>query len=271
MSVYKKNNYRPGRQTKKEREQEEPTKELTSEQLSHESTTAEVFQTLDEKAGKTEAWVQRNQRSILLTVVAVVVVGLGYMLYKQFVSTPRETEASEKLSFALTVFDEALNAPTTAQRDSLFTLSLNGDKSHGGFLQVIKDYSSSKAANVAYYSAGMAYLQLNKYKEAVSHLDKFSSSDPILNALALGNIGDAFVALNQPKDAMDYYQKAIKESDNELTAPLYLGKAAQVAQEQKNYKQALEYLERIKADYPKSEEATAVEMRIAQVNALMNL
>jgi len=51
MSVYKKNNYRPGRQTKKEREQEEPTKELTSEQLSHESTTAEVFQTLDEKAG----------------------------------------------------------------------------------------------------------------------------------------------------------------------------------------------------------------------------
>ena len=83
MSVYKKNNYRPGRQTKKEREQEEPTKELTSEQLSHESTTAEVFQTLDEKAGKTEAWVQRNQRSILLTVVAVVVVGLGYMLYKQ--------------------------------------------------------------------------------------------------------------------------------------------------------------------------------------------
>ena len=72
MSVYKKNNYRPGRQTKKEREQEEPTKELTSEQLSHESTTAEVFQTLDEKAGKTEAWVQRNQRSILLTVVCYI-------------------------------------------------------------------------------------------------------------------------------------------------------------------------------------------------------
>ena len=70
---------------------------------------------------------------------------------------------------------------------------------------------------------------------------------------------------------MDYYQKAIKESGNELTAPLYLGKAAQVAQEQKNYKQALEYLERIKTDYPKSEEATSVEMRIAQVNALMNL
>ena len=261
MSVYKKNNYRPGRQTKKEREQEEPTKELTSEQLSHESTTAEVFQTLDEKAGKTEAWVQRNQRSILLTVVAVVVVGLGYMLYKQFVSTPRETEASEKLSFALTVFDEALNAPTTAQRDSLFTLSLNGDKSHGGFLQVIKDYSSSKAANVAYYSAGMAYLQLNKYKEAVTHLDKFSSEDPILSAL---------VALKQPKEAMDYYKKAIDKSDNTLTAPIYMNKAALVAEEQKNYKEALEYLEKIKNDYPKSQEATTVSTEISRVKTLMN-
>ena len=50
MSVYKKNNYRPSRQTKKERQQEEATNEVSSEQLSHESTTAEVFQTLDEKA-----------------------------------------------------------------------------------------------------------------------------------------------------------------------------------------------------------------------------
>ena len=271
MSVYKKNNYRPGRQTKKERAQQDVANEVSSEQLSHESTTAEVFQTLDEKAGKTEAWVISHQRTILLAIVAVVVVGLGYMFYKQFVSSPREKEIAEQLSFAQKTFGEALNAQTTATRDSLFTLSLEGDKSHPGFLKIIKDHGSSKAGNVAYYAAGMAYLQLNKYKEAVSHLDKFSSSDPILNALALGNIGDAFVALNQPKDAMDYYQKAIKESDNELTAPLYLGKAAQVAQEQKNYKQALEYLERIKTDYPKSEEATSVEMRIAQVNALMNL
>ena len=258
MSVYKKNNYRPSRQTKKERQQEEATNEVSSEQLSHESTTAEVFQTLDEKANKTEEWVIKHQRTILLAIVAVVVVGLGYMFYKQFVSEPREKEISEHLSFAQNVFNEALDANTTAARDSLFTLSLNGDKTHAGFLKIIKDYGSSKAGNVAYYSAGMAYLQLNKYKEAVTHLDKFSSSDPILSALALGNIGDAFVAL-------------IDKSDNALTAPIYLNKAAQVAQDQKNYKEALTYLERIKSDYPKSEEAASVDVQISQVQALMNL
>ena len=271
MSVYKKNNYRPGRQTKKERQQEEATNEVSSEQLSHESTTAEVFDTLDEKAGKTEAWVIQHQRTILFTIVAVVVVGLGYMFYKQFVSEPREREISEQLSFAQSVFNQALDANTTATRDSLFTLSLNGDKTHVGFLKIIKDHGSSKAGNVANYAAGMAYLQLNKYKEAVTHLDKFSSSDPILSALALGNIGDAFVALNQPKDAMDYYKKAIDKSDNALTAPIYLSKAAQVAQDQKNYKEALTYLERIKTDYPNSQEAASVDVQISQVEALMNL
>ena len=271
MSVYKKNNYRPGRQTKKERQQEEAANEVSSEQLSHESTTAELFETLDEKAGKTEAWVIEHQRTILFTIVAVVVVGLGYMFYKQFVSEPREREISEQLSFAQSVFNQALEANTSATRDSLFTLSLNGDKTHAGFLKIIKDHGSSKAGNVANYAAGMAYLQLNKYKEAVTHLDKFSSSDPILNALALGNIGDAFVALNQPKEAMDYYKKAIDESDNALTAPIYLSKSAQVAQDQKNYKEALTYLERIKTDYPKSEEANSVDVQISQVEALMNL
>ena len=271
MSVYKKNNYRPGRQTKKERQQEEAANEVSSEQLSHESTTAEVFDTLDEKAGKTEAWVIQHQRTILFTIVAVVIVGLGYMFYKQFVSEPREREISEQLSFAQSVFNQALDANTTATRDSLFTLSLNGDKTHAGFLKIIKDHGSSKAGNVANYAAGMAYLQLNKYKEAVTHLDKFSSSDPILNALALGNIGDAFVALNQPKEAMDYYKKAIDESDNTLTAPIYLSKAAQVAQDQKNYKEALTYLERIKTDYPNSEEAASVDVQISQIEALTNL
>ena len=83
MSVYKKNNYRSGRQEKKEKQKEETHNSLSSEQLSKESTTAEVFQTLDEKANKTEAWVQQNQRTIFSVLAALVVVGLGYMLYKQ--------------------------------------------------------------------------------------------------------------------------------------------------------------------------------------------
>ena len=44
-----------------------------------------------------------------------------------------------------------------------------------------------------------------------------------------------------------------------------------MAQDQKNYKEALTYLERIKTDYPNSEEAASVDVQISQVEALMNL
>ena len=69
---------------------------------------------------------------------------------------------------------------------------------------------------------------------------------------------------------MDYYKKAIDKSDNTLTAPIYMNKAALVAEEQKNYKEALEYLEKIKNDYPKSQEATSADMQISRVKTLMN-
>ena len=92
-----------------------------------------------------------------------------------------------------------------------------------------------------------------------------------MSALALGNIGDAFAELKQLKEAIDYYNKAIDKSDNSLTAPIYLNKAALVAIEQKEYKKALEYLERIKNEYPKSQEATAVSTEISRVKTLMSL
>jgi len=44
-----------------------------------------------------------------------------------------------------------------------------------------------------------------------------------------------------------------------------------VAVEQKNYKQALEYFERIKNDFPKSEEASTIDTQISRVTTLMNL
>mgnify|MGYP003720007231 CR=1 FL=1 len=52
MATYKKRGYKP--KTKAEKES----------QIEQESTTAEVFNTLDETASKTEAWVEKNQKII---------------------------------------------------------------------------------------------------------------------------------------------------------------------------------------------------------------
>ncbi|WP_431111679.1 tetratricopeptide repeat protein, partial [Winogradskyella poriferorum] len=70
---------------------------------------------------------------------------------------------------------------------------------------------------------------MKQYDQAISHLESFSSDDDIMGAMAKGGIGDAFSQLNQPEDALDYYEKAIAHSNNEFTAPRFLYKAGVLA------------------------------------------
>ncbi len=226
------------------------------------STTAEVFSTLDESASKTEEWVSRNQNYILGIIGVVAVAVLGYLAYNQFVVKPMEASADNEMYYPQQYFDQALNS--TTERDSLFTLSLNGAEGKYGFLDIIKEYSGTKAANVASYSAGMAYLNMQNYQEAINHLEDFSSDDAILGALAKGGLGDAFVQLNQPEDALSYYEKAVAHSDNSFTAPKFLYKAGITALELNQSDKALEYFQRIKDDYASSDEARTIDVFIGK-------
>ena len=245
MATYKKRGFKP-----KNKEEEAKLEE-------HDSTTAEVFNTLDEGASKTEEWVQKNQNYIL-GVIGVIAVGvLAYLGYHQFIQNPKEAAAANELFYPQQYFDQALASET--EKDSLFTLALNGAQGKYGFLDIIEEYSGTKAANLAQYSAGMTYLNLKQYDQAVAHLEDFSSDDDIMGAMAKGGIGDAFSQLNQPEDALDYYEKAIAHSDNEFTAPRFLHKAGVVALELGEKSKAFGYFERIKEEYPNSQEANGVE------------
>ena len=248
MATYKKRGFKP-----KNKAEEAQVEE-------HDSTTAEVFHTLDESASKTEAWVQKNQNYILGVIGAVAIGVLAYLAYYQFIQKPKEASAANELFYPQQYFDQALASETA--KDSLFTLALNGAEGKYGFLDIIEEYSGTKAANLAEYSAGMTYLNLQQYDEAISHLENFSSDDAIMGAMAKGGIGDAFSQLNQSEDALDYYEKAIAQSDNEFTAPRFLYKAGVVAMEMGQHEKALGYFERIKEEYPKSPEGVGIDALI---------
>ena len=246
MATYKKRGYKP--QNKAEKEVE----------VLEDSTTAEVFNTLDESASKTEAWVSKNQ-NIILGFIGVVALGiLGYLAFDQFVQKPKESEASNELYYPQRFFDDAMQ--NTEQKDSLLTLALNGADGKFGFLDIINEYSGTKAANLAKYSAGMAYLNQQKYQEAITYLEEFSSDDEILGALAKGGIGDAFSQLEQPGEAMEYYKKAIAHSSNDFTTPKFLYKAGILAMNSGEKAKAAEFFERIKEDFPKSSQANDIDV-----------
>jgi tetratricopeptide (TPR) repeat protein len=255
MATYKKKGHKP---TSKEEQQKH---------VEEESTTAEVFNTLDEGAGKTEAWVAKNQKYIFIIIGAAAVIILGYLAYNEFVQEPKEADAANEMYQAQQYFDAALDA-SGAESDSLYNMSLTGGEGKYGFLDIIDNYGSTDAANQAHYYAGMAYLNTSKYQEAIDHLDDFSSNDEILAPLAKGGMGDAVMQLDQPEEALSYYEEAASMRNNSFTTPKFLLKAAITAISLGEGEKAEKFLTRIEDEFPNSEQAAQVPGYLGQAQAM---
>ena len=252
MATYKKRGYKP----KNEKEK--------TEVIEDNSTTAEVFNTLDESANKTEDWISDNQNIILSVVGAIALGVLGYLGYDKFIAEPKAEEAMNEMYTAQKYFNDAV---TGEAKDSLYTLSLNGAEGKFGMVDIASEYGSTPAGNLANYYAGMAYLNLKDYTNAVKYLSEFSADDPVLEPVAKGGVGDAFVQLNQLEDALDYYEQAISASTNDYTTPLYLFKAANVAQSLGQNDKALDYFQRIKNEFSSSDQAKNIDVFIGRAEA----
>ncbi len=252
MATYKKRGYKP------------KTKAEKVEAIEENSTTAEVFNTLDEGASKAEDWAEKNQKGIFIVVGLVAAIVLGYLGYNKFIAEPKANEAMNEMYTAQKYFEDAVNGTA---KDSLYTLALNGGDGKYGMLDIISEYGGTPAGNLANYYAGMAYLNLKDYQNAVTHLSDFSTDDAVLGPVSQGAIGDAFVQLEQPNEALEYYEKAIAASTNNYTTPMYLFKAANVALELGQSDKSLAYFKRIKEEFSSSTEATNIDVFIGRAEA----
>ena len=74
--------------------------------------------------------------------------------------------------------------------------------------------------------------------------------------------------LNQPKDALGFYEEAAEMRDNEYTTPMYLYKAGIIALDLGDANKALSYFKRIKTDYSNATEAATIDVFIGKAEAL---
>lgn len=258
MATYNKRGY------KASKPEELDTNENEFEEVietSGESTTEEVFNTLDETASRTEDWVAKNQKLVLGVVGAIALVTIGYLLFDKFVAQPKEDKAFSEIFQAQEYFNQAL--ANTENPDSLFNLALKGGEGKLGFTGVADQYSGTKAGNLANYYAGMSYLNIKDFKNAEKYLLEFSSKDMMLNAMALGGLGDAYSETNKVDDAISYYKKAAEVNENDFTTPRFLFKAAQLALVANNKTEANKLFTQIKEKYETSKEGLNIDAYIA--------
>ena len=208
---------------------------------------------VEQVLSKTEQFIETNQKKITYVVGVFVAVIALYFGYQNMYLAPLEEDAQTEMFMAELYF----------QKDS-FALALNGDEQYEGFLSIADDYGLTNAGNLANYYAGLCYLNLGEYENAIDYFSDFSSDDIILSSLALGCIGDCYAELDDIDTALDFYKKASKNSDNGFTNPRYLMKQARILDFQEDFDAANELYVRIKENYAESIEAQNIEKYISR-------
>ncbi|MBQ0122981.1 MAG: tetratricopeptide repeat protein [Bacteroidales bacterium] len=200
-----------------------------------------------------EAFFKRNSKIIEWALIAVLAAVCIVLAVNKWYLEPMKAEARSQMFNAEALF-----------REGSFGTALNGDGNILGFAQIAEQYGS-KAGKVVYFYQGICNLQLGNNEEAISCLNKYSTSDKIMKARAICAIGDAQSNLGRYEDAFAQYTKAAEVEKNFLSAA-YLLKAGIVAEKLGKKQEALKIFQTIKDQYSQSPEAFSVDKYISRIN-----
>ena len=200
----------------------------------------------------TEQFLEENYKPLLIGLgVVVVLVGL-FWLGRMYLGKQNDEAQSQMYQ-----------AQKYLEVDSI-NLALNGDGNYLGFLDIAREYKFTSAGNLAKYGAGICYLHLGNYEEAIDFLNKYSKKDKVIGSIAIGATGDAYVELGDVEKGISKYLEAADFAGNSFNTPLFLMKAAELYEMNGKYTDALKLYQQIKDEYPGSTEGSSIEKYIAR-------
>ncbi|MDR1876635.1 MAG: tetratricopeptide repeat protein [Flavobacteriaceae bacterium] len=219
------------------------------------STTKEVLESANEIATSGERFLQKFAKPIGIVFGVVILAVLGYVIYDNFVVTPKNVEASDLMVDAENLYAEGK------------TEQALGGKSSGisGFVDIAEEFSNTKAGKLAYLYAGVTEFKKGNYQKALEYFQNFDSPDKDLKAVKYGAIADTYAELNNTTEALNYMTKAANESTNAATACQFNKKAGLLAMSLNQNEKALEFFQAIQDKYPDIDQSGEVEAYIERL------
>lgn len=225
-------------------ENEEQNEEYIEQEENSGPSSASLF------VDKIKSWLNKQNKTLVVIVSAVLIGGIGFSLYHFMYKVPRENEAIAAIykvqgyyevdSFKLVLKD----APKLAEK-----------------------YSGTKGGNLCNYYSGMCYLRVGDYKKGLEYLENTSFDDVVMSSLSLCNIGDAYIENKDLDNGLKFYLKSVAKAEDEFSAVWTRKKAAKVYEKKNQWKEALELYEQIKANYAEVQDAYDVDKYIARAQA----
>lgn len=213
---------------------------------------------VEELVSKSELFIETYSKKIISGIIALIVVVGAIFAYRQLYLLPRQQKASAALFKGEQYF----------ARDS-FQLALNGNGAdYDGFEAIIKEYGSTDAGNLAKAYAGICYAKLGENEKALNYLKSFSASDNMISPAVTIALGDCYVNMDNTKEGIKCFEKAAKDANNVVLAPIALKKAGIAYESLKQYKEAVKVYTTIKEQYFNSMEAADIDKYITRASEL---
>lgn len=202
----------------------------------------ESAEVLAEQLTKSEQFLEDNKTAVFSFASLIAIVLASYFGYSYYMDNQNSLAQ-----------DEMFQAVYYFEQDSL-DLALNGDGNYYGFLDIIENYGSTTAGNLANFYVGSIYMKKASYESAVPFLSDFNSNDFVIQARAYSLLGDSYMQQSNYSEAANYYSKAASFKPNEYFTPVYLLKAGLAYEKLEDFSNASKQYETIVTEYAKSNE-----------------
>ena len=204
---------------------------------------------VEEAVSRSEAFINKNKKALVVGVVAVVVLVAAGLLTSTYVIAPREKKAAEALFMGEQYFQNG-----------------NYETAIVEFESVIADHKGTKAANLAKAYAGISNAKLGNYEEAISLLKAFKGNDAMIAPSVLAALGNCYAQVGNEAQAATTLVKAAQKADNNLLSPAYLIQAGQIYEKLGKKSDALKAYTLIKDKYYGSMQAMDIDKYIERAS-----
>jgi tetratricopeptide (TPR) repeat protein len=186
-------------------------------------------------------FLEKNKKRLSIIGGGIVLIILGLFFYNQFIYKPADLKSQEAL----------WHGEYSLLNEQNWSAAILGDSiGNSGLKSVVESYSGYSGGNIAQYELGIAYLNNGQYQEAINALEQVSFEDEMISSITFGAMGDAYIELGKFTSAAENYEKAYKNSKNDLTAPIYMLKAAYAKETENNYEDAVKIYQKLIDEYP---------------------
>jgi TolA-binding protein len=207
-----------------------------------------------------DAFWKKNQKIITYVALGLVLIVGGWYAYHQYVVKPKEQKAQDAIYSAQGYF----------AMDSL-QLALNGRGTERGFLYVIKNYGGTKTGELARFYAGICYLKLHDFDNAIKYLKDYDTDSKMIQMVAWGGLADAYSEKNNKSKAIELYKKAGRHfTEEEARSSEYLFRAAQLLEMENKNDDAVEIYNEIKEKFPRTDKGSNADRYIYRLTVPKN-